>query len=829
MPSLITNRGVLMRVAAATLERIEAGALEQVTKEASLESTDISVHPNAVANALAGALEWAHLDLQVQAAGIAESVESPAGEIPYVPNNQVLALLQSAYDEYMEARAAEPTAELETPFDTSDPGWLSVAFEKLKELFRGKRKFIKHTSLTSFRQDLPANAVVALFSDWGTGEPTAQRVMQQIKARNPTHAIHLGDVYYSGTPKEVKNRFLDVIDLFGPPRSACKYFALNSNHEMYSGGYGYFDTTLPRFGQEASYFCLANKDWQLIGIDSGYEDHGLQDPQKEWLAAQLQQRGPKNVLLSHHQLFSPYESVSDKRLPKKMGDLLANIYAWFWGHEHKCIILGDHLGIKARCIGHAAIPDSVPYGAPRFEDVPIVQVDERRSPEGVNVHGFALLKFAGSRLDVSYIDEFGAEFFTERLDAGGAPAIIVRGAETERVLEHPAARMTATHYKRVLKRRESLGGGLEGMEGADDGEPDLSQAAINDRAEGTAAELHRIVKDLLGDKPDLHEVVDLIAKEGRASLETLANEDRATQGLEVIVRTDGSRPSFMVRNGAVDKSTSPVGAWGDQLDASAASGLLTDALTCVGRIDLPDSTQGFEGTGFLIHENLIVTNRHVLQAIARPNAQGGFNFKPGVAIDFGHEFRARDSVSPRRLKQLVFCPAKVINDPIDHTKLDLVLIELEPVAQASDRPRSVLAFDVAPDWAIPSQFVYIIGYPGNPGLGEPLSLLEQLFQSTFGCKRLAPGEIETAHAAVFNWTLAHDASTLGGNSGSVLLVPGREGAAAGLHYGGRRADPRENWGHVLGRVLEEPDKFSGKTLREVLNQFGVQLVDRRSS
>ena len=284
----------------------------------------------------------------------------------------------------------------------------------------------------------------------------------------------------------------------------------------------------------------------------------------------------------------------------------------------------------------------------------------------------------------------------------------------------------------------------------------------------------------------------------------------------------------MIRNGAVDKNTSPVGAWADQLDASAGAGLLTDALGCVGRIDLPDSSQGFEGTGFLIHENLIVTNRHVLQAVARLNAQGEFNFRPGVTIDFGHEFRARDSVSPRRLKGVVFCPAKVINAPIDHTKLDLVLIELAP-AQASDRPRTVLALDVSPDWAAPSQFVYTVGYPGNPGLGETLSLLEQLFQSTFGCKRLAPGEIQPAHTQVFSWTLAHDSSTLGGNSGSVVLVPGREGAAAGLHYGGTRADPRENWGHVLGRVLGEPDKLSGKSLRELLNQFGVQLIDRRSS
>ena len=824
MPSLITNRGVLMRVAAATLERIQAGALEEVANTANLETTEIAVHPNAVANALAGALDWARLDLQ---AGDTGTLESPdAGEIPYVPNNQVLALLQSAYDEYMEARAAKPAGELETPFDTSDPGWLSVAFEKLKELFRGKRKFIKHATLTSFRQELPANAVVALFGDWGTGEPTAQRVMQQIKACNPTHAIHLGDVYYSGTKKEVKNRFLDVIAQFGPPPSTCKYFALNSNHEMYSGGYGYFDSTLPQFGQEASYFCLANDDWQLIGIDSGYEDHGLQDPQKDWLTAQLGQHGPKNILLSHHQLFSPYESVSKKRLSKKTADLLTNIYAWFWGHEHKCIIMGDHLGIKARCIGHGSIPDSVPYGNARFGDVPIVRVDERRSPDGVNVHGFALLKFAGSRLDVSYIDEFGAEFFTERLDTVVAPAIVRGAAEAEGVTESRVAQMGATHYKRVLKRRESLGD-LEGFEGPGDAGPDLSPAAIRERAESTAAELPRIVKEHLGDKSDLHEIADLIAKEGRDALNILANEDRATAALEVIVRTDGSRPSFMVRNGEVDRSTSPVGAWSDALNASAGADLLKGALACVGRIDVPESIQGFEGTGFLIHENLIVTNRHVLQAIARPNTHGGFSFKAGVAIDFGHEFRARASVSPRRVKQLAFCPERVINQPIDHTKLDLVLIELEPAAEA-DRPRSVLAFDIAPDWAAPGQFIYTVGYPGNPGFAEPLSLLEQLFQSTFGCKRLAPGEIEPAHAQVFNWTLAHDASTLGGNSGSVVLVPGREGAAAGLHYGGTRADPRENWGHMLGRVLGEPDKFSGKTLREVLDQFGVQLVDRRS-
>jgi 3',5'-cyclic AMP phosphodiesterase CpdA len=814
-----------MRVAAATLKQIESGALDSDPGRAILESTDVPVHPSAIANALAAALEWAHLDRQVGAGAALESADPGAAELPYIPNNQVLALLQSAYDEYQESKAAKPTSELEMPFDTADIGWLTVAFEKLKELFRGKHKFIKHTSLDSFRQPLPANATVALFADWGTGEATAQRVMEQIKARQPTHAIHLGDVYYSGTPNEVRNRFLKVIDQFGPQPSECKFFALNSNHEMFSGGYGYFDTTLPRFGQPASYFCLFNRDWQMIGIDSGYEDHGLQDPQKEWLTAQLRRQGPANIVLSHHQLFSPYESVSDRRMPRRTADVLANIFAWFWGHEHKCIIFGDHLGIKARCIGHGAIPSSVPYGAPRFVDVPITKVDERRSPDGVNVHGFALLKFAGSRLDVSYIDEFGVEFFTERLDAPAAPAVSVQPVPTEAPPDRGAimARQSRMMRGPSATSLESLDDGPEGM--------DLSQPAIDDRIGSTRAALHEIVKNHLGDSAVLHEIADRIANEGHSALRDLgrgepinpASAERVFSALEVIVRADGSRPSFMVRNGAVDLTTSPAGAWKDQIVASPD---LEAGISCVGRIDLPDGAQGFVGTGFLIHPDLIVTNRHVLQAIGRSDVSGVWTLEPQASIDFGHEFRARNSVSPRPLKRVVFCGSRaIVPSAIDHRKLDLVVIELQSVPE-DQRPLRVLGFDISPDWASPEAFVYTVGYPGNPGLGEPLSLLELLFQSTFGCKRLAPGTIQTAQSAVAPWTLAHDSTTLGGNSGSVVLRPGREGVAAGLHYGGRRLDPRENWGHILGLVLDEPDSPSGKSLRDVLNAFGVQLIDR---
>jgi hypothetical protein len=405
MNSPITDRGLLLRATAATLQMLR--------DEQTLESADVS-SADAIGK-LEAALKWADEEdvpepaLESAAPGLAE---------PYVPSNATLSLVQSAFDEFVKAKKE---AGLPIPFDpATDPGFNTIAAEKVKAAQRGAHPFIQHETIESFRYHLPDDAVVALFADWGTGEPTAQRVMDQIKLCNPTHAIHLGDVYYSGTPDEVKSRFLDIIDDHGPSRSTCKYFALPGNHDMYSGGYAFFDTVIPFCGiQEGSYFNLRNAHWQLIGLDSGYNEYDLYGPQPEWLSGQLAAApSPKSsIVLSHHQLFSPYDKRTlGQPLLAKAKPLLADVYAWFWGHEHRCVVMGEHMEIKARCIGHGAMPTKVPFGAPLFPDVPVAQVDERASssPEGGVIHGFALLRFAGDRIDVSYIDEFGDEFFREQ-------------------------------------------------------------------------------------------------------------------------------------------------------------------------------------------------------------------------------------------------------------------------------------------------------------------------------------------------------------------------------------------------------------------------------
>jgi V8-like Glu-specific endopeptidase len=398
----------------------------------------------------------------------------------------------------------------------------------------------------------------------------------------------------------------------------------------------------------------------------------------------------------------------------------------------------------------------------------------------------------------------------------------------------------APHYKRLLAGVHALGRGLSGgfeSLGLEIGpaQPDLSESAIDERVEGARAELHRIVKEHLGDKPELYKVADDIADAGKPALESVRDEDEdklasreILAGLEVIVRTDGSRPSFMVRNGEPDRTTSPLGTWGSTLDDSAE--LLRAAIACVGRIDDPSGTQGFQGTGILVQENLVITNRHVLQAIADQSADGSWKLKPDIAIDFGHEFRAQDSLRRREIKGVVFAGAKRIKaNAIDHSKVDVALLELAPAAEPPDQ---VLALDLAPDWGQQETGVFIIGYPGNPGpFGDSPTLLEKLFKSTYGHKRLAPGLVTTAADQLAQsprrWTLGHDATTLGGNSGSAVVVIGREIVTAGLHYGGRRAEPRENWCHVLGLTLDETDGRSDKTLRQHLQEWGVELVDRQ--
>lgn len=227
---------------------------------------------------------------------------------------------------------------------------------------------------------LPDQARVAFISDWGTGEARAQALLQAISALRPDVLIHLGDIYYAGSLPECDAFFANVRAAL-PDRPV---FTLCGNHDMYSGGTPYY-ALLDRIEQPSSYFCLRNASWQLLAMDTGYNDYDpfreergmtwLRDgtgadgedideiSEVEWLTDKvLHAGGRKTILLSHHPLFTRHspidgDKVCNTRLLAQVQPWLDEVKLWLWGHEHCQIVYEPFLGLeRGRCIGASAIP-----------------------------------------------------------------------------------------------------------------------------------------------------------------------------------------------------------------------------------------------------------------------------------------------------------------------------------------------------------------------------------------------------------------------------------------------------------------------------------------
>ncbi len=271
--------------------------------------------------------------------------------------DQVTSLLQT----FIAQRAVEegkleehPSGGLEAKFDGHDiAGWAGSLFTWWRKL----RPF-EFIEASAKPEAVPDAARVGLLADWGSGLYGAPVSAESIVADGRFDAIfHMGDVYYSGENDEVQERFLDVWpSVPGAVNRAC-----NGNHEMYTGGQGYAARILPAFGQQASYFAMQNDHWLLVGLDTAYKEHDLHGGQAEWLGGLLDEAGDRKVILfSHHQPFSLLGPQGPK-LVGKLGDLLdgKKIFAWYWGHEHQCVIYDRHpmWDIYGRCIGHGGFPE----------------------------------------------------------------------------------------------------------------------------------------------------------------------------------------------------------------------------------------------------------------------------------------------------------------------------------------------------------------------------------------------------------------------------------------------------------------------------------------
>src|SRR4051812_13910379 len=113
----------------------------------------------------------------------------------------------------------------------------------------------------------------------------AKALLKELIARHkPDVIIHLGDIYYSGTPEECYLNFSKIFDEVFSERlgagNRIPVYTIPGNHDYYAFGYGYYEmvTALNAYDkdtvQPASYFSLQTEDgyWQLLGMDTGFYD-----------------------------------------------------------------------------------------------------------------------------------------------------------------------------------------------------------------------------------------------------------------------------------------------------------------------------------------------------------------------------------------------------------------------------------------------------------------------------------------------------------------------------------------------------------------------------
>lgn len=365
----------------------------------------------------------------------------------FISGDPILSLTQSALEQYIAHKSAATTDQADggrrgqgeqsdfvtgscidrrvfDQFSVTDPGWVISLIAMGIKKFRNPRSF---NPTPAPPVQMASKCRLIMVGDWGSGLPRAQTtakamrkfVDESIAQGGDCHVIHLGDVYYSGWDYEYRERFLPFWPVKPGEHDRIGSWCLNGNHDMYAGGYGYYDVLLadPRFGRQnkSSFFRLHNEHWQIFGLDTAYEDDGLKDPQGKWVCDTIAAKKQKSMLLTHHQFFSAYENSPNVGavLRTKLKPVLeaGRVDAAVWGHEHRCVAYDAHQGIRyPRLIGNGGVPVYMTHGEEEEYVAPATYEDRRflgSWPEPWAYMGFAVMDLDGPAVTTRYVDENG--------------------------------------------------------------------------------------------------------------------------------------------------------------------------------------------------------------------------------------------------------------------------------------------------------------------------------------------------------------------------------------------------------------------------------------
>jgi len=273
-------------------------------------------------------------------------------------------------------------------FSEINPQWGEIITQFLYYYLEGKKlQYVdwndsKNIELSVF-PILQKNAKIGLIADWGTSTNDCKELLRSLLQQKVDVIIHLGDIYYAGTPEECTALTKMMKDVWSEEEKLgiVPFYSIPGNHDYYSYGYGFYPFVKninrelgfddEKYWQTASYLCLRTKDdnsWQFLGMDTGISDHNpinlinlvapeLRDSEVFWHKDKLDyfQGKGKTILLSHHQVFSsnaeitrkipanvgsdePIEHYINDNLLKEFSPYFKDVPVWFWGHEHNMVI-----------------------------------------------------------------------------------------------------------------------------------------------------------------------------------------------------------------------------------------------------------------------------------------------------------------------------------------------------------------------------------------------------------------------------------------------------------------------------------------------------------
>lgn len=296
--------------------------------------------------------------------------------------------------------------------------------------------------------------------------------------------------------------------------------------------------------------------------------------------------------------------------------------------------------------------------------------------------------------------------------------------------------------------------------------------------------------------------VERLKTQGRAA--SLSPEE--TQALQAFVYLV-TRPALRVDKGEVP---SPNRAW-STLDS--AREVVARRIRGVGRLDTFKGT-GL-GTGWLAAPGLLLTNKHVVAALCDIDIRDPFRKWIDLLTQrlprYNSQWQTDAALRPRwdtgDSPTADTVPTGLVRHVrAVHPQFDIALLEVDCADDTSDR---VLNLSAAPPAQVDGQQVYVAGYPAvGPVRDVHPALVALLFgNSEETCKRVAPGLLH----GVADGVLQHDASTLGGNSGSVVIDLATH-RVVGLHFSGT---PWVSNNAVALWTLKDDPFFAGTGIRFV--------------